>query len=232
MAYSKLLFEIPDVNRTFTEGKYSYSNPVEINNHIKMLERVSKTYEKQIKLWGKESGFEENIVSAMICTESGGQNAGKNSFGAIGLMQVTAPTVYEVITKWSVFVDVPLSTTSKAILSKNIPSWKNWDRNRKITQIDINNIENALRNVDFNIAMGCLSLRWNVEGFAIDGESHINKPIVAYNAGFYGARQIMRGLKTTQQILNSKKLRKETRGYLLKMLGVNGFLDIWFKNLK
>ena len=56
--------------------------------------------------------------------------------------------------------------------------------------------------------------------------------MVAYNSGFYGARAKMRGLTTTEQLLNRKGLGKEPKAYLLKMLGVNGFLDLWYKEVR
>jgi hypothetical protein len=43
-------------------------------------------------------------------------------------------------------------------------------------------------------------------------------------------RNKVKGKMTTEQLLNNRTIPLESRGYLLKMLGVNGFLDIWFKN--
>lgn len=232
MGYSKLICNAPDINKYFVDGKFSYNSDVNIKAHINMIKNVQSDFSNIIKIWGKEFALEENIVTCIICTESRGENASKNSAGAIGLMQITAETVYECVTKWSVKVDVPLSTTTKAILSKYIPTWKNWDRNRKMTSADTNNIENALKEKEFNIALGCLCFRWMIEAFAVNGESNINKAIVSYNKGYYGAKSVMAGLTTTEQLYNKKGLGKEPKGYLLKMLGVNGFLDLWFTKVR
>jgi hypothetical protein len=232
MGYSKLICTAPDINKFFVDGNYSYNAPNTISANIKMIKEVQQNYSNFMKIWGKEFAIEENIVACIICTESGGRNVGRNQFGAIGLMQVTAPTIYECVTKWNVMVDVPLSTTTKAVLSKYTPSWKNWDRNRKMTSTDTQNIEDALKKEEFNIALGCLCFRWMIDAFAVNGESNINKPIVAYNKGYYSAKNDMKGLTTTLQLFNKKGLGKEPKAYLLKMLGVNGFLDLWFKNIR
>ena len=232
MGYSKLICNVPDINKFFVDGDFSYNSSSTISAHIKMIKSVQNNYSNFIKIWGKEFALEENIVSCIICTESGGKNVGRNKFGAIGLMQVTAPTIYECVTKWSSMVNVPLSTTTKAVLSKYVPSWKDWDKNKKMTSSDTNNIENALKKEEFNIALGCLCFRWMIDAFAVNGESNINKPIVAYNRGYYGSKSVMQGLTTTKELFNKKGLGKEPKAYLLKMLGVNGFLDLWYKNIK
>jgi hypothetical protein len=42
-------------------------------------------------------------------------------------------------------------------------------------------------------------------------------------------RNKVKGNITTEQMINNKSFPLESRGYLLKMLGVNGFLELWFK---
>lgn len=232
MGYSKLNVTAPDINRTFVQDGFNYGKPETIKANVEMLVSTSKKYSSIMDIWGAEFDIPNYVINSFICTESGGKNVGKNSFGAIGLMQVTAETVYEVVTKWSVYVDVPFSTTFKAILSKNIQTWKNWDKNRKMTSSDTSNIEKSLKNEEFNIALGCAIIRWMLEAFADEGNATLNKTMVAYNAGFYGARTKMKGLKTTTELINKKGLGKEPKAYLLKMLGVHGFLDLWFTKVR
>jgi hypothetical protein len=232
MKYSKLNFKAPDINRRFNDYGYDYNSPSTIKANTKLLINTSNKYSKIMNVWGLEYNIPNFIINAFICTESGGKNAGKNDYGAIGLMQIKAETVYEVITKWNVHVDIPLTINIKNILNKETPLWKNWDRNKKMTPAFVSQIETALKKEEYNIALGCAALRWMLEAFSKDGESNINKTIVAYNKGFYGARSMMVGLTTTQELINKKGLGREPKGYLLKMLGVNGFLDLWFKNVK
>ena len=68
-----------------------------------------------------------------------------------------------------------------------------------------------------------------LEAFKNGNVANINKVMVSYNAGYYAMRNKVKGVITTTQMLNNKSIPLESRGYLLKMLGVNGFLDLWFK---
>jgi soluble lytic murein transglycosylase-like protein len=92
-------------------------------------------------------------------------------------------------------------------------------------------IRRALQNnSEFSIAIGTAVLRWLLEAFKDGDVASINKVMVSYNAGYYSMRNKVKGKLTTEQLLNNKTIPLESRGYLLKMLGVNGFLDLWFKN--
>ena len=232
MKYSKLNFKAPDINRRFNDYGYDYSAPATILANTKMLIETSRKYSNIMNVWGIEYDIPNYIINSFICTESGGKNVGENDYGAIGLMQMKAETVYETITKWDVYVDVNLSSKIKDILNKETPLWKNWDRNKQMTSAFSSQIETALKKEEYNIALGCAALRWMLEAFSKDGESNINKTIVAYNKGFYGAKSIMVGLTTTEELINKKGLGREPKGYLLKMLGVNGFLDLWFNKVR
>ena len=232
MAYSKLNIIAPDVNRSFNGNGINYAAPSSIKANTDMLNAVLLQYSDIINVWGKEFSLPNYVVAAFICTESSGNNVPKNAFGAIGLMQITAETVYEIITKWDNKVDVPLSQITMAVLSKYIPGWRKWDANKKFTSSDERAIESALKNPDFNIAMGCANIRWLLEAFSMFGEGRLNKTMVAYNKGYYAAKDKLSGNLTTQQILAIKGLGVEPKGYLLKMLGVYGFLDLWFRSIK
>lgn len=233
MAYSKLNIIAPDVNRTFNGNGINYAAPSVIKANTDMLSSVLAQYGSIINVWGKEFALPNYVVAAFICTESAGNNVPKNAFGATGLMQMTAETVYEIITKWDNKVDVPLSPATMAVLSKYVPNWKkDWDANKPFSSSQQRKVESALTNVDFNIALGCANIRWLLEAFSMFGEGRLNKTMVAYNKGYYAAKDKLSGNLTTPQILAIKGLGVEPKGYLLKMLGVNGFLDLWFKNIK
>jgi hypothetical protein len=148
-------------------------------------------------------------------------------------MQVTPNAVWEIIAKWQVMVDSPLSSNAKSFFNKVIPSSKNYNPNVLPTSAIRSEIRKALQfNSEFNIAIGTAIIRWLLEAFKDGDVAHINKVMVSYNAGYYSMRNKVKGLQTTEKLLNNKSIPLESRGYLLKMLGVNGFLDIWFKNKK
>ena len=127
-------------------------------------------------------------------------------------------------------VKSPLSEKAKSFFNKAIPSSKNYNPNKLPTSAIRSEILLALqKNPEFNIAIGTAVIRWLLEAFKNGDVAHLNKVMVSYNAGYYAMRNKVKGNLTTQQLLNLK-IPIESRGYLLKMLGVNGFLDIWFKN--
>jgi hypothetical protein len=201
-------------------------------NNAKM-NTIYRDYGKFINKWGTEFEVDNSILVGFIATESGGVNAPPNRFDATGLMQMTPLTVYEILSKWEKIVGSPLSKTASTFFTKAIPSIKKIDANTEITTAIKSEISNALRsNIEFNIAIGTANIRWLLEAFKADGKAYINKVMVSYNAGYYSSKGSLRGVITTTQLVNNKTFPLESRGYLLKMLGVNGFLDLWFKKNK
>lgn len=229
--YTTVEFKVPDVNRSFSQGSYKYSNKSVIDANKGILDKVVKNYSKFINTWGEEFEIDNSIIAGFICTESGGTNAPPNKYDATGLMQVTPNTVWEILAKWQVMVKTPLSEKAKSFFNKAIPSSKKFNSNTLPSSAVKSEIRSALqRNPEFNIAIGTAVLRWLLEAFKDGDVAHLNKVMVSYNAGYYSMRNKVKGKMTTEQLLNNKTIPLESRGYLLKMLGVNGFLDIWFKN--
>ena len=231
--YTKLDIKVPDINRTFVSGAYNYSKPETVVANTAMMNKIYKDYGKFINRWGIEFEVDDSILVGFIATESGGVNAPPNSFGATGLMQMTPLTVYEIISKWERIVGSPLSKTALAFFTKAIPSIKKIDANTEPSSAIKSEISNALKsNVEFNIAIGTANIRWLLEAFNEGSKAHINKVMVSYNSGYYASKNKIKGSVTTTELVNNKTFALESRGYLLKMLGVNGFLHLWFKDKK
>jgi hypothetical protein len=229
--YTKINVNVPDINRTFVSGAYSYSKPEVITANKAMMNTIYKNYGTFINRWGIEFEIDDSVLVGFIATESGGKNAPPNRFKATGLMQMTPDAVWETIAKWEKMVGSPLSKTATAFFNKIIPSSKKFEPNTPPSSSVTSEISNALQNnSEFNIAIGSAQLRWMLEAFKEGGEAELNKVMVSYNAGYYGSRNKVKGKMTTTQIVNNKSFALESRGYLLKMLGVNGFMDLWFKN--
>jgi hypothetical protein len=228
--YTTLAIKVPDVNRSFAQGNYKYSNPEVIKGNKAIMDSVYKNFGTFINTWGIEFEIDDSIIIGFISTESGGKNAPPNQFDATGLMQMTPNTVWEVLSKWKTIVGSPLSNKATSFFNKAIPSSKNYNPNVLPTTAVKNEIRLALqKNSEFNIAIGTANLRWLLEAFKSGNTADINKVMVSYNAGYYAMRNKVKGNITTEQMINNKSLPLESRGYLLKMLGVNGFLDLWFK---
>ena len=231
MAYTKFDFTVPQLNNYFVQKNgIDYSKPNIIQSHEKMINDVEKNYGKIIDKWANIFQIDAGILICFICTESGGKNAPTNRFKATGLMQVTPNTVYEVITKWNDMVKVPLSTSTKSFFNTKVSTTNKWSSNRTPTSAETQQILSALSDVEYNIAIGTATIRWLIEAFEKIGDGSLDKVMVAYNAGFYGTRNKIKDL-TTKQIVNDKTISSESRAYILKMLGVHGFMDLYYNEL-
>jgi soluble lytic murein transglycosylase-like protein len=228
--YTKLSINVPDVNRSFAQGNYKYSDPNTIKANKALLDKITNDYFNFINTWGEEFEIDNSIIAGFIATESGGQNAPPNRYDATGLMQMTPNAVWEILSKWEAIVKSPLSPTAKSYFNKAIPSSKSFNSNVLPSSSVKSEIRRALQNnSQFNIAIGTAMIRWLLEAFKENNVANMNKVMVSYNAGYYSMRNKVKGNPTTEQLLKNKSIPLESRGYLLKMLGVNGFLDLWFK---
>jgi hypothetical protein len=230
MSFTKVKIKVPDVNRTYVSGSYNYSKPETIKANTDLMNTVYKTYGGYITKWGKVFEVDDSIITGFIATESGGVNVGKNKYDAVGLMQVTPDSVWETITKWEKIVGSPLPKVAKDYFNKTIPLSKTFDDNVLPSNAVTTQILTALKTPEFNIAIGTGIIRWLLEAFKDNSGANINKVMVSYNSGYYASRNKVKNSQTTEQMVNNKIFPLESRGYLLKMLGKNGFLDLWFKN--
>lgn len=231
--YTKVAIKVPDVNRSYAQGSYKYSDPTVAKANKEVSDKIHTNFGTFITRWGIEFEIDDSIITGFIATESGGKNSPPNDYDAIGLMQVTPNSVWETIAKWEVMVNSPLSAKAKSFFNKAIPLSKNFNPNTLPSSAVKSEIRKALQNnPEFNIAIGTAILRWLLEAFKDGNVANINKVMVSYNAGYYSMRDKVKGVQTTQQLINNKSIPFESRGYLLKMLGVNGFLDLWFKKKK
>ena len=231
MAYTKFDISVPAINKYYTsKGGMDYSSASTIASHKKMILEIEKNYGTIIEKWAKVFEIDKGIIIGFIATESGGKNVGANKYKAVGLMQVTPNTAYEVYTKWSNQVKVPLSATTKTFLSSKVSTTTKWSSSRVPTSAETSQILAGLKDTEYNIAMGTATIRWMLEAFAKLGVGGLDKVMVAYNAGYYGMRNKVKNL-TIDKIVESTSIPSESRGYVLKMMGVNGFMDLYYNVL-
>jgi len=230
MSFTKVKIKVPDVNRTYVSGSYNYSKPETIKANTDVMNNIFRTYGNYIAKWGKVFEVDDSIITGFIATESGGVNVGKNKYDAVGLMQVTPDAVWEMITKWEKIVGSPLPKVAKDYFNKTIPLSKTFDANVLPSNTVTTQILVALKTPEFNIAVGTGIIRWLLEAFKDNTGANINKVMVSYNSGYYASKSKVKNSQTTEQMVNNKIFNIESRGYLLKMLGKNGFLELWFKN--
>jgi soluble lytic murein transglycosylase-like protein len=161
------------------------------------------------------------IVVSVIGTESGGKMVGKNAYGAIGLMQVTYPSYQEVTTNWKKYTNQEIPQFLKQNLDKLAPT--------KTKSV----IESKLASsAELNILVGMMLLRMLSERFG----GNFNRVLVAYNAGAYtksqnvGTTPITTSVDTATLVAD-KRVPSQSRAYLEKVLGKDGFLELYVNNL-
>lgn len=240
MAYAKVKIYVPDIDAPFKEGSYNYSNPSTKRSNIDMVKRINTTYGNTIKYWGSIFDIPSGVITAFIATESGGKADARSSVGCcFGLMQVSPASLWETARKWSREVSVPLPKEASTLITSKVSDFF------KSTAAQPNSAQRVkletalLKDTNFNIMAGTLVLRWLIERFStfLTG-GQLNKAIVAYNAGAYSSVLQVPGTKTTPNeipidstsLATNRRVPVETRGYLYKMLGTDGFMSLIYKD--
>lgn len=232
--YSRTEVIVPDIAQPFS----GYSTKSIKASNIAMVQAIQKNYGASIKRWAQVFEIPEGIIVGFIATESGGrQNIVNRAFPNIkGLMQVSDSTIYDVVVKWKVEVDSDRPAEMDASLKAKIPELLTRKTSDKMTAaIGTKIVAFAGADADFNIMMGTAILRWLLERFSTTlGGGQLNKAMVAYNAGPYnkaissGTKAITTPMDSTT-LANNPRVPDESRGYLYKMLGTDGFLDLIYK---
>jgi len=234
MAYSKIYLKLPDIKTSFKAGAYDYATPSVKAANIKVIQKINSSYGLIIDKWAEIYEIPVGVIISFIATESGGTMAAPNKYLATGLMQVTPTAIYEVARKWSSEVDSPIPQESLNVLNQRVPDLL---KSKTLTASLKNNIlANLQKDANFNVMAGTMILRWLLERFTtfLSG-GQLNKAMVAYNAGAYN-KAISQGTKAILDPIDSTTLSKnpqvpnESRGYLLKMLGIDGFLSLIYKD--
>jgi soluble lytic murein transglycosylase-like protein len=216
MGYTSIKVKTPDLITSF--GNYSQPSVKQAN--INMIKTILANYGSIISKYEQPLAIAKPIVVSVIGTESGGRMVGKNAFGAIGLMQVTYPAFVEVSANWKKHVKEDMPTFIKENLDKLAP-------NKSQSAIE----SKLASSPEFNILVGMMLLRVLAERFA----GNFNRVLVSYNAGAYtksqnvGTKPIQTPIDTALLVAD-KRVPLESRNYLQKVLGKNGFLELYVNN--
>ena len=231
--YSKVIIKYPDVNKTYAEStRVNYSQSNVIVGNVALLKSIYLQNKSIITKWGTIFDIDNSIISSFIITESGGKDkAPKGSEKVTGIMQITPATVWEILAKWKTMVGSDLPSDAKSYFDKVLPESKKFDPNVLPNTTLKNKIADLLQsNREFCIACGVANIRWLLEAYSNGVTSPINKVMVSYNTGYYGSKNKIKGNPTTLSMVNNKSIALESRSYLLKMLGKNGFIQLYFEN--
>jgi soluble lytic murein transglycosylase-like protein len=234
MGYSKIDMVVPDIEKPYA----NYNNPQVKAANINTLKNIKSKYGSSISKWGQAFGIPDGVIIAFIATESGG-NQYVTSFASSdikGLMQIAPAPIYDTVTKWKSEVSEPIPTEFTKSIRAKIPellkSGVKYDNTLKTKIVKLTGGD-----ADFNIMMGTAHLRWLLERFStILGGGQLNKAMVAYNAGAYtkALRTSGGGADITPVdsavLAANKQVPSESRNYLLKMFGIDGFLSLIYKS--
>ena len=232
MAFSSFDLIVPDIEKSYI----NYSNKAVKDSNIAMVRRIKSQYGATISKWAKVFKIDSGVIIAFIATESGGIQSVKNaSYPDIkGLMQISPAGVFDTITKWKAESSEPFPPQASAYIKVKIPEL--LQKGVKYTpQIKSKIVMLTGNDAEFNVMTGIALLRWLIERFSspIFG-GQLNKAMVAYNSGAYA--KALGGVKAdvspidSAVLVENKKVFLESRNYLLKMFGIDGFLSLIYKD--
>ena len=217
MSYTSVRVKVPDLKTSYD----NYSKPEVKQANLNMIKSINSNYGAIISKYEQPLSMPKAIVVSVIGTESGGKMIGKNAYGAIGLMQVTYPSFVEATTNWKKYTREELPKFLKDNLDRLSPTKTK------------SAIESKLANsAELNILVGMMMLRMLSERFG----GNFNRVLVAYNAGAYtksqnvGTTPITTSVDTTTLVAD-KRVPSQSRAYLEKVLGKDGFLELYINNL-
>lgn len=176
-----------------------------------------------------------SLITSIIFIESDGQNVPENGAGAIGYMQITSATAYDTIRYFA--SNNLLSLGIKAILQAKIPFLNLTIRGNQFPFWDFSTLakpqlESGLQDPELNILLGTMYLRIALDKTVSNGHARLDKAIVFYNFGMYNSLYGTASWQdsTVQSLYQNSELPEETKNYILKLMGVNGTLDILLNN--
>ena len=237
MSYTIIRVKVPDLPTAFRSGNTNYSNPATKAANIRMIQNINRQYGQIINRWGEVFAIPNGVIIAFIATESGGIMQPPNRFKATGLMQVTPNALWESVKKWKRTTKTDMPKQAEDVLRRQLPEIYSSNAvapNAAISQKMLNLYQ---KDANFNILAGTIVLRWLLERFStMQTGGQLNKAMVAYNAGAYirplnisPTNPIVQPIDTLVLATN-RLVPLESRNYLYKMLGVDGFLSLIYKD--
>ena len=231
--YKTLRIKVPDIKTPFKSGGIDYSKPATKSANADVIRDIKNTYTVQINRWGTVFEIPDAVIIGFIATESGGRMLGANVYKATGLMQVTPNALWECVKKWDSTVKTALPAQAVAELKRTVPEIFTSSAPAPSATVSNKIIKLLQNDANFNIMSGTLILRWLIERFStVQTGGQLNKAMVAYNAGAYiralnvsSSQPITNPIDTTSLATN-RLVPAESRGYLYKMLGKDGFLSL------
>lgn len=207
----------------------------------KAVKYIRANYGNIVNAAAKDVGIDPNVVIAFMVIESARMDGtgrvnpqAKSPVGAMGLMQLMPPTAFDTIEKQAPV----MSSQQAAIINKYLPGllkpggFTGFYKNYKLK------LETALNDPEFNIWLGTMQLA-QLFKYIINktGSLNLAQAIVAYNAGTgnFNKWVVNNNLHKSDSTALVKGLQvagglKESRQYIVKLLGINGSLMAAIRN--
>ncbi len=234
--FSKVEFDVPDLASTYR----NYGTPAVKLANTKMIQKINSQYGQIISYWGNIFSIPKGVIIAFVATESGGNANNKpNIYLATGLMSVTPAAAYTAIADWKKEVKtIPIPSQVLSIVKSKVPELL---ASKVILSTALKNkiLSILEKDVNFNVMCGTMFLRWLLERFSNQGLGQLNKTLVGYNAGAYTSALLKDSAGNTISskmpidtvtLFTNKRTPLESKSYLQKMLGVDGFLSLIYKD--
>ena len=232
MKYSKIDVDVPDLPYQYKTTSIDYSKKETKNANMAMLRTINAKYGASVLRWGNLFELGRELVLSFIATESGGNMAAPNRFKATGLMQMTPNGTWETYKKWKTVTGTEIPAEVVAMVKAKTPELITLNAVQPNATAEAKILKALQYDADYNIMMGAMTLRWLIERYEnpIFG-GQLNKAMIAYNAGAYHP-SISTGTRAQTNPVDTAKLAvsglvpAESRNYLKKMLGKDGFLSL------
>jgi soluble lytic murein transglycosylase-like protein len=223
-------FILPDLPYRYVGSGSDYSRVDNRKANIEMLKNIKQSYDTFVKQWADVFEIGEPVLTSFIAVESAGKMVGKNGAGAIGLAQVTVIAIIEGISKFKIITRQDLPSEAVSLIKQKAPYLLSLTaNNQNLSSSNTSKLQTLLaKDANFNIMAGALVLRWNLEITRANELAYIQKGIIAYNQSAYGDISRYKGkFVSTNTLFKDNRIPKETRNYLVKVLGKDGYLQLY-----
>ncbi|MCR6637464.1 MAG: transglycosylase SLT domain-containing protein [Sporocytophaga sp.] len=192
----------------------------------KKVDKILSDYGGIISATASLTNLPKELIVSFIFIESAGNPNAKSHAGAIGLMQLKPESANDMI--YLENSKGRLSAGEKNLLRKTLGTRLDCILKMKYLghKLPCNNnkgvvvTEKDLFNPEFNILAGSIYLGILADQHSENGTIRLDKVVYRYNKGYYAKLKD----DTVEKIVATAN--EETKGYILKLAGKNGLLDL------
>jgi hypothetical protein len=232
--------KIPAIQK---EWKVPANQPPWKSQATAVIKKIKANYSGQMAKASQYTGVPVNILVAFAATESGGALNQTLNGPSKGIMQVNPSSAWQALSD-QIKVDTigrfyPLYqlapnafVVKKPVATNSVGKATDYLTLKPLTTASAYLGQRMVADAQFAIYMGSLLLAQLIAGtIAKTGQIRLDHIIIKYNAGTGRFRQVVtsRGLESasvdTTQLYNQLPI-PVSQAYIVKMMGINGYLDV------